>query len=635
MSTIAAWNCFEGGTDGVAITAGAGGNSGQLSGHYSDVLSGSGGAPIFSNLHPAHGTLGMQCSITTGITASRWTWENTLNSVPTMYGRFYVYLTATSPSATLAILEAQSSNVAVWRICVDTSMKVVSRDVINSANRSTSTMSLSLNTMYRIEFRLACSVTAQVSTIRIYAGDSTTPLEENVSSSWAGQSAVEDLKYGLQQASGPTYTAWFDDIAASDVDWIGPANTQGRNLVWRMVGGVTPTTARVGLNVQGGATSVRIKYSTAQDLATAPAFSASAAPDANGLVTFDLSGLAPNTQYYYGVEVDGEIEWLKNGQFRTFPEPGAKSFSFAFASCASTGSNNVVFDVIRDRNPLFFQHLGDFHYQNITTNDQPLYRAAWARVLQSSRQAGLYANRAFSYIWSDHDSGADNHDSLQPGTVAAAAVYRQAMPGYTLPAADSQGIYYSFVAGRVRFIATDMRSYRSPLANADGPSKTILGTAQKLWFKQQLLAPEPVKVWCLEMPWVGTTTAGEDNYSGYNTERQELAAFITQNRINVMIVAGDMHCLTADDGTNSAGNIPVAHAAPLSQNSDTANGTYSQGEWPGIADVAHNAFGWMDVTDDGDTITMAYTGYDNTQTPRITLTTTFEVKTVESWGKTP
>jgi alkaline phosphatase D len=614
------------------MTAGTTGNSGQLSGHYCDVFSGSGGAPVFSNLHPAHGTLGMQCSLATGITASRWTWEGQLNSVPTMYGRFYVYLTATSPSATLAILEAQSSNVAVWRICVDTSMKVVSRDVINSANRSTSTMSLSLNTMYRIEFKLACSATAQVSTIRIYAGDSTTPLEENVSSSWAGQTAVEDLKYGLQQSSGPTYTAWFDDIAASDQDWIGPANTQGRSLVWRIVGGVTPTTARIGVNVQGNATSVRIKYSTTADLATAPAFSASGVPDIDGLLLLDLSGLAPDTQYYYGVEVDGEIEAFKNGQFRTYPVPGAKSFSFAFASCASTGTTNVVFDVIRDRNPLFFQHLGDFHYQNITTNDETLYRAAWARVLQSSRQAGLYANATLNYIWSDHDSGANDHDGLQPGVISAAAVYRQTMPGYTLPAADAQGVYFSYVVGRVRFIVTDLRSYKSPLANPDGPSKTIMGTVQKKWFKEQLLAPEPMKVWCCEMPWTGTAGSDADNYCGYDTERQELATFVTQNKVNLMIIAGDMHCLTADDGTNSPGDIPVAHAAPLSQNSDIVNTTYSQGEWPGIADVAHSAFGWMDVTDDGETITMDYTGFDNTQTPRITLTKTFEVKTVETWG---
>ena len=38
------------------------------------------------------------------------------------------------------------------------------------------------------------------------------------------------------------------------------------------------------------------------------------------------------------------------------------SFRFAFASCASTGSDHPVFDAIRAAEPQFFVHTGDLFY---------------------------------------------------------------------------------------------------------------------------------------------------------------------------------------------------------------------------------------------------------------------------------
>ena len=59
------------------------------------------------------------------------------------------------------------------------------------------------------------------------------------------------------------------------------------------------------------------------------------------------------------------------------PSPTGRSRSrFAFGSCATTGSSNAIFDVIRRRSPHFFLHLGDFHYANIAVDDPWRFRDA-------------------------------------------------------------------------------------------------------------------------------------------------------------------------------------------------------------------------------------------------------------------
>src|SRR5205807_1908255 len=77
----------------------------------------------------------------------------------------------------------------------------------------------------------------------------------------------------------------------------------------------------------------------------------------NDVVEFSLTGLKPNTQYHYALEINGRVDKRKQGDFRTFPE-GPASFSFAYASCAKTASTSDVFDRIRENHPLFFMNIG-------------------------------------------------------------------------------------------------------------------------------------------------------------------------------------------------------------------------------------------------------------------------------------
>ncbi len=356
----------------------------------------------------------------------------------------------------------------------------------------------------------------------------------------------------------------------------------------------------------------RLVYSTAPDLSSPNYSLPNTAIDSvnNRLIVFNVNSLTPNTQYYYGCEVDGVIDTAKLGRFKTFPADSG-SFSFAFASCALTASNHAVFETIRSLNPLFFFHLGDFHYENISVDDPAVFRQKYEMVLASPNQSRLYRDIDFAYIWDDHDFGPNNSDSTAPGRTAARLTYEQYVPHYPLAAGESDNpIYFAFTVGRVRFIVTDSRSARSPATNQDNAAKTVLGVAQKQWFKQELATAKsfPLVVWVSSFPWIGTT--GDDGWYLYTYERRELANFIKDNELtNLCMISGDAHMVAIDDGSHSdyatggGASFPVFHAAALDQAGSVKGGPYSEGAFPG-----GGRFGWFSVTDFNDSLKVDWIG---------------------------
>jgi phosphodiesterase/alkaline phosphatase D-like protein len=315
-------------------------------------------------------------------------------------------------------------------------------------------------------------------------------------------------------------------------------------------------------------------------------------------VKLKVSGLDPDTRYQYTIEADGDTEAIRGGTFRTFPA-GPASFSFAFSSCARTGSNGAVFDAIRDDDPLLYLVTGDFHYKNIPNNDSEAFRSGYESNLTSPAQEALYLSSPIAYVWDDHDYGGNNADSTSPTRPAARSVYRELVPHYALPAGDGDAaIYQAFSAGRVRFIVTDNRSERTPSSAPDDENKTMLGAQQKAWLKQELLAAHDqyaLIVWVNSDPWIDAAQEGSDSWGGYDTERRELAAFITENEIdNILMLSGDAHMLAIDDGSNSAGGFPVFHAAALDRHGRVKGGPYSEGAYPGSGQ-----FGLVSIDDDG------------------------------------
>ncbi len=374
-------------------------------------------------------------------------------------------------------------------------------------------------------------------------------------------------------------------------------------------GALTSTSIRVNARVRFDSDDVVLVVSTAASF-TNPRRSAPGRAQLssnNRMVALGLGGLQPDTAYFYTIEVDGQRETAMVGRFRTPPD-GPFSFTIATAACAATKSNHPVFDTIRQHNPLFFLHMGDLHYEDIPVNNRDRFRAAFDRVLAAPRQAALYRSAPIAYMWDDHDYGPNNSDKTAPGREAARLTYQEYVPHYPLVAGSGNvPIYQAFTIGRVRFILTDTRSERDTEATPDTPAKTMLGSAQKVWLKQELLAANgrfPVIVWVCTSPWIADPPgSGFDNWAGFANERREIADFIQANAIaGVVFVSGDVHMLGIDDGSNNryASNgragFPVLQAAALDRPNPTffTTNTYSEGQYPGSGQ-----FALMRVEDDG------------------------------------
>jgi phosphodiesterase/alkaline phosphatase D-like protein len=434
--------------------------------------------------------------------------------------------------------------------------------------------------------------------------------------------------------------------------------TQGAEPpIWRgpICGAVTSDSAWVKAKLRYKGSSARLLVSTSVDITTPKTFGpVTAVTERGNMVEFRATGLAPDTQYFYAVEVNGKPVMNKRGAFKTFPPPNQPaSFNFAFGSCARTGSDNPVFDRIRELRPLFFLHTGDFHYLNITSNALVKFRMAYDQVLISPRQAALYRSVPLAYVWDDHDFAGNNSDRRAPSHYAARVVYEEYMPHYDTPAGDGDvPIYQSFAVGRVKFILTDLRSERDPVKTPDGPNKSMLGAKQKAWFKNELLAAKgkyPLIFWATSVPWIGNAgvnyypvhdrvvgyihhtnawlfkhdpataeqnrkvESNDDFWGAFAHERREIADFIRDNQITgLCILHGDAHSLAADDGSNSnyasagGGRIPVLAAAPLDQDGSIKGGPYSRGVYK--PRKGEGCFGYVQVRDHGTRIDVRYSG---------------------------
>ncbi len=398
---------------------------------------------------------------------------------------------------------------------------------------------------------------------------------------------------------GPTHPA--SHAEAIDVDVVD----------WIWTGGVTPRSFEV---------TARSAEEGQLELLVAPADRPAAVvhirpseTSKGGVVHFDARGLEPDTEYTYTVRHGSNLDEGRSGSLRTFPD-GPATFTVALSSCILTGSNGQVFDQIGLVDPSVFLITGDFHYEDISSNDPDRMREAFERNLTSPAQQALYLDTPIAYVWDDHDFGGNDSSAVADSRFASSDVYHELVPHYQLGEAGPVAISQAFTIGRTRFILLDTRSARTPDAMPDGPDKTMLGSAQKAWLKQQLLGgkgPYPLTVLVSSVPWIAEEKAGADNWGGFATERREIANFIASNNIDgLAIVSGDAHMLAIDDGTNSDYSdsgyapIPVLQAGALDRRGTTKGGPYSEGAYPG-----GGQFATMTVEDHGgDTVTVTWTG---------------------------
>lgn len=403
------------------------------------------------------------------------------------------------------------------------------------------------------------------------------------------------------------------------------------SLVW--IGATTATSARVRarLTVAGSGTLL-----VADNEAMTGAVSIG--PVASGtynVITWNVTGLRPGTRYWVVVN-DGALNPSFKATFLTHPGAIGEPLSYIFGAAGDAGltgagddsyittavSNNPVFDTMRlqsaAENWTWFSHLGDLHYRNISTSDVAAYRTAYFEnmnfgglVNPAARQSQFFRSVASTYVWDDHDFGGNDSNRTAASNPAANQVYREIVPHYPL-AGGTTGIYQSWQVGRVLYVATDSRSFRDPNSDPQSPTKTLLGTAQKTWLENLLMAARhhgaEALVWQSSSRWIG----GSDTWSSFEHERDEMVQMFgdTGWLDRMLFMTADEHALSIGSGPyNMYGGFPMFMFASM-DSSYTSNST-------AIYDVGQSAgrqrYGTMRVTDNGHTISLTGTGYINGQ----------------------
>jgi hypothetical protein len=352
-------------------------------------------------------------------------------------------------------------------------------------------------------------------------------------------------------------------------------------------------------------------------------------PGADNVIVWDVTGLDPGTPYWFVVD-DGALNTSFKATARTHPVPAGEPASYIFGAAGDAGltgdgydgyitgavSNSPVFDTMREQGAaeqwLWFSHLGDLHYKNISTNDPSLFRSAYFEnmnfgvVVNPARQSQFFRSLASTYVWDDHDFGPNNSDRTSASNAAANQVYREWVPHYPLPSASA--IYQSWQVGRVLYIASDVRSARDPNSDPQTTAKTLLGSAQKTWMEGLLSTARDngaeALVWQSPSRWVG----GTDTWADFMHERAEMVTLFgdTGWLDRMVMLTADMHALSICSGPhNPHGQFPMFMFAGMDSGAwSTSEADYDIGSIAG-----RRQYGTMRVTDNGHTIALTGTGY--------------------------
>lgn len=292
-------------------------------------------------------------------------------------------------------------------------------------------------------------------------------------------------------------------------------------------------------------------------------------------LTTDVTGLNPDTYYYYRFSYQGH--YSRWGRTRTAPTGNVDSLRFAVISCSSiySGYFNSYANIAKQPNLNAVIHMGDYIYNFVDADEQvrvphpypvdPSTKQEWqqrhAYYLLDPDLRDARAMHPFIVMWDNHDSELDLN---KPGSFDA---FRQWVPirkdtiGYV--------IYRQLQYGNLADLTMiDISLFRDRDSIAPGET-SILGLPQYHWLTQTLLnstghwhlvgSSKMVATWSAQgldafLPTAGpvfTTTT----WDGYFAARENLMGFIEDNDIdNVMFLTGDMHMSFAMDIPRKADN---------------------------------------------------------------------------------
>lgn len=289
-----------------------------------------------------------------------------------------------------------------------------------------------------------------------------------------------------------------------------------------IVGAVTATTARFVVRTD---TATWVTVYLAQDSTTwgngiySTTVATTAANEYFGVL--DVTGLQPNTTYFYRSVIGGQPKPKYVGRFKTFPAPGqAERFRFLCGSCQQAYYDDprsgfgLIFPKMATEGALFFLQQGDWIYPDTTDSEQgdslnffakhldQIYETYRDRYDPNFPMIELLNVMPVDYTYDDHDWVDNNCDGsyMTLGGSNSIQVYQRAFPHYPLANA-AKGIWHKFTCGNVDVFMVDNRAQRDPNLNALQwlqdrlvfkanflDNHSILGTEQMNWLLDQLKA---------------------------------------------------------------------------------------------------------------------------------------------------
>ncbi len=265
--------------------------------------------------------------------------------------------------------------------------------------------------------------------------------------------------------------------------------------------------------------------------------------------TLKLEGLEPDTSYAYEVIIDGKTH--NNGTkylLKTFPAAGsANKFRIAFGGCAGYAPEHErVWDTILSFEPSAVFLLGDNVYIDLPEEPRGLHQYTYYQRHSRPEFRRLVSASPVYAIWDDHDCAMDDvwlgpYPDKPKWKPAMLTVFKQnwVNPAYGSP--EKPGCWFSMSLGDVDFFFLDTRYWRT---NPNGEEPTMLGSVQKEWLREQLLASKATfKVIASSVPWdPDAKPESRDTWGGFLDERNEIFGWIRDHQIDgVLLLSADRH----------------------------------------------------------------------------------------------
>jgi len=255
-----------------------------------------------------------------------------------------------------------------------------------------------------------------------------------------------------------------------------------------------------------------------------------------------VTGLGTDKTYTYTIALNGTpLPDGPHGMFRTAVEPGSPlKLRVAFSSCfgrkgveSAPGRKQLMASGRAD----LFLELGDNHYADSTEPQKQ--RAAYLSQRGTEAWHACVHSLPTYGIWDDHDYGPNDSDRTAAGKARSLKTYQQVWANPSYGEADNPGIYSTFHRGDVQFFLLDDRYYRDPNSSANVPTKTVFGTKQKAWIKQQLKdSSAKIKIVAMGSEW--QLNGHRDSYTSFKTEQKEMLDFF-KTQEGIILLSGDRH----------------------------------------------------------------------------------------------